>query len=467
MPSPLPPPAFFPALQVLGRIREILEGRPHSGMEAGPATIDRCCGSDDDSGAAGCGGGVVEEDGTGGAARPAAVKGEAPFRILLAGHSLGACLRAAGAVARVTFFPWHGEVARRVLSRCRHMPHLVHYATCPPAHQLACLPCPAPAGGAMSHLCGIDLARALPGWGFQVAPAALPLSEAAAEAGPTVSLSTYTFGAPRTGNRAFAKDYAGEAAACSLQGRTSSCETPQASPSQSGACLDAHHLHPRPVAPCQLLTTSACVHALTHTHTQLLPALPPLACPPPFAAHMPDCWSIINGQDAVANQAKFLVLFKRPGKPVLLSRRGDLIVRPSTLEHTAHRTSGTSLKQHMLFGSYCPSLAAALRAQLTNKPMPGGQEALEHLRESEAMVQVRYSVVLHAWYCLTPHDTVWLQGAAEGGSSSMHGRAACAGACLHDWAAVAKAGAYPACPSILSHAPARAAAGAHAGPGGA
>ncbi|EFN52808.1 hypothetical protein CHLNCDRAFT_138469 [Chlorella variabilis] len=241
---------------VLGRIREILEGRPHSGMEAGPATIDRCCGSDDDSGAAGCGGGVVEEDGTGGAARPAAVKGEAPFRILLAGHSLG---------------------------------------------------------GAMSHLCGIDLARALPGWGFQVAPAALPLSEAAAEAGPTVSLSTYTFGAPRTGNRAFAKDY---------------------------------------------------------------------------AAHMPDCWSIINGQDAVANQAKFLVLFKRPGKPVLLSRRGDLIVRPSTLEHTAHRTSGTSLKQHMLFGSYCPSLAAALRAQLTNKPMPGGQEALEHLRESEAMVQL-------------------------------------------------------------------------------
>ena len=63
----------------------------------------------------------------------------------------------------------------------------------------------------MTHLCGIDLAKALPGWGFRTAPAATPLAPQAAEAppcsGPTVSLSTYTFGAPRTGNSAFARDY--------------------------------------------------------------------------------------------------------------------------------------------------------------------------------------------------------------------------------------------------------------------
>lgn len=94
-----------------------------------------------------------------------------------------------------------------------------------------------------------------------------------------------------------------------------------------------------------------------------------------FNAAVPDSWQVVNGQDVVANQAKFLVsrasrggaslslgvgcfpfaacrrqlptaswrrlvaqvLFKRPGKPVLLTRRGDLIVRPSTIEHTAHR----------------------------------------------------------------------------------------------------------------------------------
>lgn len=47
----------------------------------------------------------------------------------------------------------------------------------------------------MTHLCGLDLARALPGWGFQTAPAGLPLSPEALAAGkPAVSLSTYTFG---------------------------------------------------------------------------------------------------------------------------------------------------------------------------------------------------------------------------------------------------------------------------------
>ena len=92
----------------------------------------------------------------------------------------------------------------------------------------------------------------------------------------------------------------------------------------------------------------------------------------------------------MANQAKFLVLFKRPGKPVLLGRRGDLIVRPSTIEHTAHRTSGTSLKQHMLFGSYCPSLAQVLCTQVAagGKAMPGGREALQGLGEEAAMDEV-------------------------------------------------------------------------------
>lgn len=138
-----------------------------------------------------------------------------------------------------------------------------------------------------------------------------------------------------------------------------------------------------------------CACTLRSMRTERTPSLPPTPAPlaaprtgnhafaREYNAAVPDSWQIINGQDAgeeatarmsvcalmlllsthctptaqhlalplrsaVANQAKFLVLFKRPGKPVLLGRRGDLIVRPSTIEHTAHRTSGTSVKQHML-----------------------------------------------------------------------------------------------------------------------
>jgi len=63
----------------------------------------------------------------------------------------------------------------------------------------------------MSTLCAIDLAKALPEWGLSIAPASLPLQPTSAGAGeakcPAVSLSCYTFGAPRTGNRAFARDF--------------------------------------------------------------------------------------------------------------------------------------------------------------------------------------------------------------------------------------------------------------------
>ncbi len=62
----------------------------------------------------------------------------------------------------------------------------------------------------MGTLCAIDVAKALPGWGLGTAPALLPLqpgapppaqsSEAGGTPAPAVSLSVYTFGAPRTGN---------------------------------------------------------------------------------------------------------------------------------------------------------------------------------------------------------------------------------------------------------------------------
>ncbi len=64
----------------------------------------------------------------------------------------------------------------------------------------------------MTHMCGIDLGKALPEWGFQVVPAGVPLEEGMGGSDPgtwrpAVSLTTYTFGAHRTGNHAFARDY--------------------------------------------------------------------------------------------------------------------------------------------------------------------------------------------------------------------------------------------------------------------
>lgn len=61
---------------------------------------------------------------------------------------------------------------------------------------------------------------------------------------------------------------------------------------------------------------------------------------------------------------------------------------PSPCAHP-RSVAGTGLKAHMLFGSYCPSLAAVLRAQVSGaKPMPGGREAFKHLAQEPATAEL-------------------------------------------------------------------------------
>lgn len=43
-------------------------------------------------------------------------------------------------------------------------------------------------------------------------------------------------------------------------------------------------------------------------------------------------------QDAVARNAKFWVLYKRPGQRVLINVRGDMLVRPSFAELSIQQT---------------------------------------------------------------------------------------------------------------------------------
>ncbi|KAL4436515.1 hypothetical protein ABPG75_003654 [Micractinium tetrahymenae] len=275
--------------KVLQRIRETLEGaQPHANLPSLDCTADRCCCGDAPPNehlaaaraAAAAEQAAAQQDGSGGGRRyggrgTTMRRQGRPFRIIITGHSLG---------------------------------------------------------GAMGTLCAIDLAKALPGWGLAAAPALLPLpadgplaegrlpADSTPLPCPAVSLSVYTFGAPRTGNHAFARD---------------------------------------------------------------------------FNAHVPDCWSVINGQDVVANRGKFWVLFKRQGKPVLLSRRGDVIVRPSAIEHSAHTFSGASVKAHFLQDSYARSLAVFLALQLAGrgKALPGGPEAVAAMRADPAVAQVLERVV--------------------------------------------------------------------------
>lgn len=175
-------------------------------------------------------------------------------------------------------------------------------------------------GGSVGTLCAFDLARQLPQWGYAsvlgpnapasassggtvgaMAPAAAPAGGSGAQVRP-IALSVYTFGAPRTGNHAFAREY-GEAVPDSW-----AVINDQDLGEQSGVgwvgqawCLCLYRPPWSAVWP-------ADAHQPSSRPTMAL-------TPPPLRA--------------VAKEAKFLVLFKRPGHVALMTPRGDLLVNPS------------------------------------------------------------------------------------------------------------------------------------------
>ncbi|KAK9818417.1 hypothetical protein WJX72_012370 [[Myrmecia] bisecta] len=103
---------------------------------------------------------------------------------------------------------------------------------------------------------------------------------------------------------------------------------------------------------------------------------------------VPDTWHVINGQDAVAHEGKFLVLYKRPGHRVIINQRGDLIVRPTLVEHSVRRVpGGSSINQHLL-SSYRKSLLTVINAQFTQKGGHGGQRGVLKLAEGAHMRQL-------------------------------------------------------------------------------
>lgn len=160
----------------------------------------------------------------------------------------------------------------------------------------------------MATLCALDVAKALPGWGFQVAPALLPLPPGQHAGARCVSLTCTTFGAPRTGNHAFARDFNRHVPdAWSVINR----QDPGAARRWLGGPGGAA------AAPCRQRS----LHARRCCKR----------CPCPGS--LSPCSFTLR---PVAMMAKFVTLFKRPGKVVLLSARGDLLVRPAAIEFSAH-----------------------------------------------------------------------------------------------------------------------------------
>ncbi|KFM23579.1 hypothetical protein F751_2838 [Auxenochlorella protothecoides] len=84
-----------------------------------------------------------------------------------------------------------------------------------------------------------------------------------------------------------------------------------------------------------------------------------------FAKHyadvVPDSWDVVHTNDAVARNGKFIRLYKRAGKRVIVSPAGDLIVRPSLAEATVLR-GHSSIQAHLL-RTYARSMAAVVRTQ--------------------------------------------------------------------------------------------------------
>ncbi|BDA50387.1 probable lipase at C-terminar half [Coccomyxa sp. Obi] len=107
-----------------------------------------------------------------------------------------------------------------------------------------------------------------------------------------------------------------------------------------------------------------------------------------YGKTVPDSWSIVNDQDAVARNAKFWLLYKRPGQRVLINDRGDMLVRPSFVELSMQQSPFlTSLSQHYLL-SYRDSLAAVCTAQMSRKKrVQGGLAGVMVLLEGDEFVR--------------------------------------------------------------------------------
>lgn len=110
-----------------------------------------------------------------------------------------------------------------------------------------------------------------------------------------------------------------------------------------------------------------------------------------FQKLIPECWSIINGQDIVTRCAKYVVsiAYVRPGHRVLINSQGHLICRPSPLEIDINlRPCYYSVTSHKL-SSYQESLKNVINTFLEKEWGEEYRPAIKELLEAHPQLKVR------------------------------------------------------------------------------
>lgn len=89
-----------------------------------------------------------------------------------------------------------------------------------------------------------------------------------------------------------------------------------------------------------------------------------------FRRHVKDAWDIFHADDAVSVSGKFIFMYKRAANTVIVSKRGELIVRPTYAELSSRRSFSPSLLQHLL-SRYAQSIGAIIRSELGQRGKTG------------------------------------------------------------------------------------------------
>ena len=82
-----------------------------------------------------------------------------------------------------------------------------------------------------------------------------------------------------------------------------------------------------------------------------------------FRQAVPDAWDVFHSDDPVAVGGKFIFLYKRAAHTVIVSRSGELLVRPTPAEKAVRRGFTPTLPEHLL-SRYARSLGAILRVEI-------------------------------------------------------------------------------------------------------
>jgi len=106
-----------------------------------------------------------------------------------------------------------------------------------------------------------------------------------------------------------------------------------------------------------------------------------------IAAKVPNTWNVINDQDTVPRNGKFIALYKRPGQRVLINSDGDMIVRPSFIEAAVQKKSTTSVVHHLLI-NYQRAHVAIIKAQFTCKRLRDGMLGVLRMAEACGMADL-------------------------------------------------------------------------------